>query len=89
MSKKVLIFIVTGSSGVGKKTILDKIILKKELILKYSVSSTPRKPRIGEKNAVDYFFLSDEEFKIKIKIYDFIEWVQFAGNCYGTLESQV
>ena len=57
MSKKGLIFIVTGPSGVGKKTILDKIIFKKELNLKYSVSSTTRKPRIGEKNGVDYFFL--------------------------------
>lgn len=89
MSKKGLIFIVTGPSGVGKKTILDKIIFKKELNLKYSVSSTTRKPRIGEKHGVDYFFLSDNEFKNKIKNNELIEWVEFAGNCYGTLESEV
>ena len=53
MSKKRLIFIVTGPSGVGKTTKLDKIIFKQELNVKYSVSSTKRKPRSGEKHGVD------------------------------------
>ena len=60
MSKKGLIFIVTGPCGVGKKTLLDKIIFKTEWNLKYSVSSTTSKPRIGDKHGVVYFFLSDE-----------------------------
>ncbi|MGL5640186.1 MAG: guanylate kinase [Mycoplasmoidaceae bacterium] len=89
MRKKGLIFIVSGPSGVGKKTILDKIIFKKELNLKYSVSSTTREPRVGEKHGVDYFFLSKEQFEDKIKNEELIEWVEFAGNCYGTLKSEV
>ncbi|MGL5246192.1 MAG: guanylate kinase [Mycoplasmoidaceae bacterium] len=89
MKKKGLIFIVSGPSGVGKKTILDKIIFKKELNLKYSVSSTTRLPRVGEKNGEDYFFLSREQFENRIKNKELIEWVEFAGNYYGTLISEV
>ncbi|MGL5591446.1 MAG: guanylate kinase [Mycoplasmoidaceae bacterium] len=89
MGKKGLIFIVSGPSGVGKKTILDKIIFKKELNLKYSVSSTTREPRAGETHGIDYFFLSKEQFEDKIKNKELIEWVEFAGNRYGTLKSEV
>ncbi|MGL4617391.1 MAG: guanylate kinase [Mycoplasmoidaceae bacterium] len=89
MRKKGLIFIVSGPSGVGKKTILDKIIFKKELNLKYSVSSTTREPRVGERDGIDYFFLSNDQFEYKIKNKELIEWVEFAGNRYGTLKSEV
>ncbi|MGL4647661.1 MAG: guanylate kinase [Mycoplasmoidaceae bacterium] len=87
--KKGLLFIVTGPSGVGKKTILDKIITKKELNLTYSVSVTTRIPRTGETNGADYYFVSDEEFCQRVANDEFLEWAEFAGNKYGTLKSEV
>ncbi len=89
MAKKGLLFIVTGPSGVGKKTILDKLINKEELNLKYSISLTTRKPRINEVNGIDYFFVDENEFDQRAKNGEFIEWAEFAGNKYGTLKSQV
>ena len=73
MDKKGRIIIISGPSGVGKKTIIDQVINDKNLNLVYSISMTTRQPRPGEKNGVDYFFVSDEEFKKSIENNELLE----------------
>lgn len=82
--KKGSIIIISGPSGVGKKTIIDQFINNDELNLCYSISMTTREPRSGEQNGVDYYFVSDEEFNDAIKNNKLLEWAEFATNKYGT-----
>ncbi|EDU06346.1 guanylate kinase [Ureaplasma urealyticum] len=82
--KRGKLIVFSGPSGVGKHTILSKIIDRKELNLAYSVSMTTRKKREGEINGVDYYFVNDEEFKKAISNNELIEWAEFVGNKYGT-----
>ena len=82
------LIIITGPSGVGKGTIV-KEILDKDKDIWLSISATTRKPRMGEKNGVNYYFISDERFKDMIDKKEFLEWAQFAGNYYGTPLSTV
>ena len=81
--KKGTLFVISGPSGVGKGTLVE-MIRKKYPLIALSISATTRKPRPGEQDRVHYFFLSKEEFKIRIKLNEFIEWSEFAGNLYGT-----
>tara|TARA_Y100001978_G_scaffold160907_1_gene147123 strand:- start:124 stop:675 length:552 start_codon:yes stop_codon:yes gene_type:complete len=80
-SKKLII--ITGPSGVGKGTIV-KNILKRDKNIWLSISATTRKPRKGEKNGEDYYFLTTKKFKKMINNEMFLEWAEFAGNYYGT-----
>jgi guanylate kinase len=77
------IIVFSAASGAGKSTVLAKL---KERIpeLVYSISSTTRAPRGDEKNSVEYFFLTKEEFKDGIDNGDFVEWAEVHGNYYGT-----
>ena len=77
------LFVISGSSGVGKGTVI-KSFLEKHKDYKLSVSCTTRKPREGEIDGVNYFFLTQDEFKRCINNNDFIEWAEFSGNYYGT-----
>ena len=77
------LIIITGPSGVGKGTVVKKI-LDKEKNIWLSISATTRKPRIGEKYGENYYFISNERFKDMIDKNEFLEWAQFAGNYYGT-----
>lgn len=86
---KGLIIIISGPSGVGKKTIIDQFIKDPELNLCYSISMTTRSPRVGETNGVDYYFVSQNEFNEAIKENKLLEWAEFAGNKYGTPLSAV
>lgn len=79
--------VVSGPSGVGKGTILYPII--KETNGWYSVSSTTRKPREGEVDGVNYFFISKSEFEDKIKKGDFLEYNYYNDNYYGTSKKNV
>ncbi len=54
-----------------------------------SVSATTRKPRPGEENGVDYYFLGDRDFDLRIGAGDFLEHAEYAGNRYGTLRSEI
>ena len=77
------LIIITGPSGVGKGTVV-KNILKKGKNIWLSISATTRKPRNGEEDGKDYYFLTTKEFKEMINKEMFLEWAEFAGNYYGT-----
>jgi len=88
MKNQKKLIILTGPSGVGKGTVI-KEILGKEKNFWLSISATTRKPREGEKNGENYYFLNQEKFKQMIEQNLFLEWAQFAGNYYGTPLSSV
>ena len=82
------LFIITAPSGSGKST-LCKEILKRENKIQLSVSHTSRKMRPDEKNGVDYFFVTEEEFIYGIENDEYTEW-DFHFDCYyGTSKSQI
>jgi len=81
--------ILSAPSGSGKSTII-KYILDKNLPLEFSISATSRPPRRNEKNGVEYFFLTPNEFKEKINKGCFIEYEEvYPDRFYGTLKSEV
>lgn len=84
------IIILSAPSGSGKSTIIGRLMQEEGLNLGFSVSATSRKPRGQEQHGVDYFFLTDEEFKKLVDEGKFVEWEEvYHGTCYGTLESEV
>ncbi len=84
---KVLIF--SAPSGAGKSTIINWL-LKEIPTLEFSISATSRSPRGKEKDGVEYYFLSEEEFKKRVDNGDFLEWEEvYSGSCYGTLNSEL
>jgi len=90
MNKKLnkKLFVISGSSGVGKGTVLSAF-LKKHPEFMLSISCTTRNPRAGEVDGVNYFFLSKEDFKNCIDNDKFLEWAEFAGNYYGTKKKYI
>ena len=82
------LFVISGSSGVGKGTVIREFI-SKHPEFKLSVSCTTRKPREGEIHGTHYFFLGKEEFKKNIDENAFLEWAEFSGNFYGTQKAYV
>ncbi len=82
MNKK--LFVISGCSGVGKGTVLKEFMNRNSKDFMLSVSCTTRKPRVGEIDGVNYFFLTHEEFKKAVDADKFLEYAQFAGNFYGT-----
>jgi guanylate kinase len=80
---KGILFIVSAPSGTGKTTI-TKRILKEFPEIVFSVSATTRKKRENEVDGVDYFFLTENEFKEKIAGNEFAEWEKFYDYYYGT-----
>jgi guanylate kinase len=83
-----VLLIVSGPSGAGKSSIC-KLIRRKIPGLYFSVSCTTRKPRPGEKNGVDYFYLTKKEFVDRISVGGFLEYAKVHSNYYGTLKSEV
>ena len=86
---KLIIF--SAPSGSGKSTLVNYLMEQHpELQLAFSISCTSRAPRGKEKNGVEYFFLSPEEFKKKIANDEFLEYEEvYEDRFYGTLKSQV
>jgi guanylate kinase len=82
------VFVITGPSGVGKGTLIRGL---RERIpeLELSVSATTRQPRAGERDGVDYHFLSDAEFDRLLAQEEFIEYATYSGNRYGTLRREL
>lgn len=82
--KKAKLYVITGPSGVGKGTVLNNFFEKNKGDIIYSVSATTRKPREGEKDGVNYFFITKEEFEKEIENNEFLEWAKYSDNYYGT-----
>ncbi|MDH7603451.1 MAG: guanylate kinase [Melioribacter sp.] len=82
------LFVFSAPSGAGKTTIV-KDILKSFPDFKFSVSATTRKKRPGEIDGVDYFFITEDEFKRKIENNEFVEWEKFYDYYYGTLKKTI
>ena len=82
--KQGLLIILSGPSGVGKGVLRKKLLKDKDLNLAYSVSMTSRQKRAKEINGRDYVFVSKEKFEEMIKNDEFIEYVQYLDNYYGT-----
>ena len=82
--KKGLLIVFSGVSGVGKGTILSKLMPMEDLQLAYSVSMTTRAPREGEVDGVNYFFVSKKRFLEAVKKGELLEHARFVGNDYGT-----
>lgn len=90
MGKTGKIIIISAPSGTGKSTIINKLMAMPDLDLKFSVSATNRAPREGEKDGINYYFLTTEEFTRKIEEDAFVEYEEvYAGRYYGTLKSEV
>ncbi len=81
------LYVVSGPSGAGKSTVCK--IVRETLGINLSISATSRKPRVGEIDGVDYYFLTVEEFKKNIEENQFVEYANVHGNYYGTLKSEV
>lgn len=82
------VFVVTGPSGAGKGTLV-RALLGRFPELELAISATTREQRPGERDGVEYWFLTDDEFRQKIDAGDFLEHVEFAGHRYGTLRSEI
>jgi guanylate kinase len=82
------VFVITGPSGVGKGTLIHGLRSRIPAI-QLSVSATTRAPRAGERDAVDYHFLSAAEFGARRERGEFVEDVDYAGASYGTLRSEL
>ncbi len=88
MEKKNLLIVVSGPAGSGKGTVLRELLeMSDEFAL--SVSATTRKPRPGEVDGVNYFYITREEFEENIKNDTLIEYTEYCGNYYGTLNDKV
>ena len=82
------VFVITGPSGVGKGTLIRGL---RERVpgLELSVSATTRAPRPGERDGVDYHYLSDAEFDRRVADGEFVEHASYSGHRYGTLRSEL
>ena len=82
-----ILFVISAPSGAGKTTLVAALRQTSELA--YSVSCTTRAPRAGEIDGEDYQFLSDADFRARVKSGDFLEYAQVHGDFYGTLREPV
>ena len=83
-NKRGKIVVISGPSGVGKKTVWTPVINDPRLNLSFSVSMTTRPKRVGEIDGKDYFFLTKPQFEEKIREHELLEYATFADNYYGT-----
>lgn len=84
MSDKGMLIVLSGPSGVGKGTVRQAMVNKYGQQFKYSISMTTRKPRPGEVDGVDYYFVSKAEFEEEIANGGMLEYAQYVDNYYGT-----
>lgn len=81
--KRGLLVVISGPSGVGKSTVVRRLF-KIYPELEMSISSTTRSPRPGEVHGQHYFFITQEEFDLRVKEGKFLEWAKVHGSYYGT-----
>ena len=90
MSETNRLIIISAPSGSGKSTIINWLMGHQELNLAFSISCTSRQPRGKERDGVEYFFVSEDEFRRRIEAGDFLEYEEvYPGRFYGTLREQV
>jgi guanylate kinase len=82
------VLVITGPSGVGKGTVI-RLLMARFPRMQLSVSATTREPREGERDGVDYRFMTWDRFQERIDAGEFLEWAEYAGNRYGTLLSEL
>lgn len=82
MSRRGILTVISGFSGSGKGTVVKELIKKYGYVV--SVSATTRAPRPGERDGIEYFFVSKDDFLAKIREDGFLEHAEFVGNYYGT-----
>ena len=86
-NRKAILF--SAPSGSGKTTII-KQLSKRYDCFEFSISATSRSPREGEKDGVDYYYITYDEFKTRAAKGEFLEWEEvYSGTCYGTLKSEI
>ncbi len=83
MNRKGTLFVITGPSGVGKGTVLQRVIQSMDRLY-FSISATTRNPREGEQDGVQYHFLTREQFEQRIRQGRLLEYAEYVGNYYGT-----
>ena len=79
-----LLIVISGPSGVGKGTVRKALFEREGQDLEYSISMTTRKPREGEENGREYYFVTKEQFEEEIKKGNLLEYAEFVNNYYGT-----
>lgn len=84
MTKRGMLIVLSGPSGVGKGTVRKAIFDQDNNDFQYSISMTTRKPRPGEVDGVDYFFVSKEQFEHNIQTGEMLEYAKYVDNYYGT-----
>lgn len=82
------LIVLTGKTASGKDTVMSRLLFRWP-DFKRVITTTSRVPRSGEKNGVDYSFLSRDDFNQKVEAGDFIEYVSYGGNLYGTEKTQI
>lgn len=87
MSKKGILAIISGFSGAGKGTVVNRLLEKESYAV--SISATTRKPRTGEVDGQNYFFRTKDEFEKMIANEQLIEYAEYVGNYYGTPKDYV
>ena len=89
MANEGKLIIFSAPSGSGKTTIVKRLLAVFPRF-EFSISATSRKPRGTERDGIDYFFLTQEEFARHVEAGDFVEWEEvYGGTCYGTLRSEM
>ena len=84
------LFVFSAPSGSGKTTIVRHLLQQERFDLEFSISATSREARGEEENGKDYYFMSLDNFKSKIKNEEFLEWEEvYRDNFYGTLKTEV
>lgn len=81
--------VICGPSGSGKSTLLKRLLAENKDRLAFTISHTTRKPRQGEQNGREYYFIDREQFFKKIDENEFLEHTEFSGNLYGTSRASV
>ena len=89
MSDKGLLLIISGFSGTGKGTVINRLLSEHGDLYSLSVSATTRQPRDGERDGIEYFFKTTEEFELMIKNDELIEYACYVKNYYGTPKKYV